>query len=328
MARKVRLEYPGALYHVINRGNYRFDLFATEGAKRAFLECMAEACLKSEWILHGYVVMRNHYHLALETPKGNLVDGMKWLQGTFANRFNRFRSEHGHVFQGRYQAIILEDDDALAAVVHYQHLNPVKAHIVSVERLPEYQASSFIYYQKAPKQRPPWLKIEAVLTQIGQLADTKKGRLKYWDYLKWLAEEKSEQKNLRFEELCQGWALGTKAFKRTLIETHREQLELRGHGREKALQEAKEIGWEQTLTRCHAAIKSVSSETCFSMKSAAWKIAIATRMKEITTVKNQWLGKRLAMGPAESVSRYVCELKKGKRPEAFRLYRRITRVVV
>ena len=85
------------MYHVINRGNYRADVFETDGAKEAFEGCLYEACAKAGWKLHAFVVMRNHYHLALETPEANLVAGMKWLQSTYANRFNRFRNERGHV---------------------------------------------------------------------------------------------------------------------------------------------------------------------------------------------------------------------------------------
>lgn len=99
MSRKLRLEFPGACYHVINRGNYRRDAFATSKTKSAFVSCLFEACLKSAWILHAFVVMRNHFHLAVETPLGNLVAGMHWLECTFANRFNRFRDERGHLFR-------------------------------------------------------------------------------------------------------------------------------------------------------------------------------------------------------------------------------------
>jgi putative transposase len=95
MARKVRLEYEGAVYHVINRGNYRSWIFESEGARSAFEGCLFEACEKSNWILHAFVVMGNHYHLAIETPQANLVAGMTWLQGTFAARFNRLRGENG-----------------------------------------------------------------------------------------------------------------------------------------------------------------------------------------------------------------------------------------
>jgi REP element-mobilizing transposase RayT len=109
MARKPRLEFEGAIYHVINRGNYRKDLFNEKGAAEAFERTLFEACEKCGWVVHAYVLMSNHYHLALETPEANLVQGMAWLQGTFANRFNRFRGERGHVFQSRYQSILIEE---------------------------------------------------------------------------------------------------------------------------------------------------------------------------------------------------------------------------
>ena len=118
MARKLRLEFPGACYHVINRGNYRTDIFRTQGARAAFESCLFEACEKSDWVLHAFVIMRNHYHLALETPDGNLVAGMQWLQSTFANRFNRLRRERGHLFQGRYKALLVEAGVALGQVCH------------------------------------------------------------------------------------------------------------------------------------------------------------------------------------------------------------------
>ncbi len=91
MARKLRIEYPGAFYHVINRGNHRSWIFETEGARHAFLLCLKECCEAKGWRLHAWCLMSNHYHLLVETPGGNLVEGMRWLQSTFANRFNRFR---------------------------------------------------------------------------------------------------------------------------------------------------------------------------------------------------------------------------------------------
>jgi putative transposase len=112
MARKLSLEFPGAIYHVINCGNYRQAVFKTVGARKAFERCLFQACEKYGWELHGYVVMSNHFHLAVETPLGNLVSGMQWLQSTFANRFNTLRSERGHLFQGRYKALMVEEGAA------------------------------------------------------------------------------------------------------------------------------------------------------------------------------------------------------------------------
>ena len=88
MARKLRLEFPGAIYHVYSRGNYRGFVFESAGARRAFEMCLFQACLRYEWVLHAYVVMGNHFHLALATPRGNLAVGMHWLQSTFAGPTN------------------------------------------------------------------------------------------------------------------------------------------------------------------------------------------------------------------------------------------------
>ena len=93
MARRLRIQYEGALYHVFKRGNYRRDVFESLGAVQAFVGVLVEAVGRYGWKLHAYVVMRNHFHLAVETPRANLVEGMHWLQGTLARRFNRYRDE-------------------------------------------------------------------------------------------------------------------------------------------------------------------------------------------------------------------------------------------
>jgi putative transposase len=100
MARKPKLEFAGAIYHVLSRGNNRKELF-DEGSARLFEETLFEAAAKCGWLLHASVIMSNHYHLAVETPEGNLVKGMRWLQGTFGICFHALGGERGHVFQSR-----------------------------------------------------------------------------------------------------------------------------------------------------------------------------------------------------------------------------------
>jgi len=99
MARKLRLQFPGAIYHVINRGNYRAWVFKSPGAKQAFERCLFAACERCGWLLHAFVIMGNHYHLAVETLHGNLVAGMHWLQSAFAIRFNRYRPNGATFFR-------------------------------------------------------------------------------------------------------------------------------------------------------------------------------------------------------------------------------------
>ena len=134
MARKPRLEFAGAIYHVLSRGNYRKELFEDGGA-RLFEKTLFEASAKCGWLLHAYVIMSNHYHLAVETPEGNLVEGMRWLQGTFGIRFNALRGERGHVFESRYKSLVIEEGRPLLGLVNYIHLNPVRADLVTVAKL-------------------------------------------------------------------------------------------------------------------------------------------------------------------------------------------------
>ncbi|MCX6936542.1 MAG: transposase [Verrucomicrobia bacterium] len=138
MPRKLRVESEGGLYHVINRGNYRAHIFETDGAKFAFENALRETLEGYGWRIHAYVIMSNHYHLAVETPQPNLVDGAHNLQSSFATRFNRLRKERGHVFQGRYQSLIVEDTAALTRLVDYIHLNSVRAGIETLETLGSY----------------------------------------------------------------------------------------------------------------------------------------------------------------------------------------------
>lgn len=323
MARKLRIEFPGARYHVINRGNYRDHVFAEDGAKQAFLKCLGEAAAKAGWVVHAYVLMSNHYHLALETPSGNLVEGMRWLQATFSNRFNRFRGERGHVFQGRYKALVIETD-GLGAVAHYIHLNPVRARLLPVGRLGEFADSSYAALL-APKRRPTWLCVDAFLDAAGGLADTPAGRRKYGEYLGWLAEDKPAQKQLNFDAMCHGWALGGDDFKAALVRRHQKQLEKPG-SKDADSREARELVWAAALKKAFTRLGKKSADIAVSIKSAPWKVAIAAHLKETTTVTNPWLAAQLGMGAPEGVSRYVSELHEGQRAEAKQLLARLAKL--
>ena len=135
MARRLRIQYPGARYDVINRGNLPHDVFAPFGATNASLIALDEAAVQFGWQVHACVVMRNPYPLALATPEPNLVQGMPWLQSTFATRLTRFHGQHGPGFQGRSKAPLVEDTPHLARVCDYIPLNPVRAGVVAADRV-------------------------------------------------------------------------------------------------------------------------------------------------------------------------------------------------
>ena len=307
MARKLRLEYPGACYHVINWGNYRADIFRDEPTRAAFEACLFEACARSEWVLHAFVIMRNHYHLAVETPQGNLVGGMQWLQATFANRFNRLRGERGHLFQGRYKALVVEAGEALGAVCHYIHLNPVRAGIVPVARLGEFRPSSYWYLGVAAK-RPACLRADTALAEAGGLTDTAAGRRSYADYLAWQAAEGPAGRSQAYVKLSAGWALGTGDFKAALVKDHALAAEARAWERGGA-REIRAARWQEELERCLGRLGKTPAEAAAAPKSAPWKAAVALRLKTTTQAGNRWLTERLNMGRPEAVSVYVGRLK-------------------
>jgi len=293
MARKLRVEFPGAIYHVINRGNYRADIFATAGARGAFTRCLEEACQKSGWRLHGYVLMRNHYHLALETPTGNLVDGMQWLQGTFANRFNNLRRERGHLFQGRYKALLVEPGAALGQVCHYIHLNPVRAGVVTVAGLKEFHDSS--YWQLwHPADRPPYLDVHTALAQAGGLADTPAGRRQYEKFLAWQAAEGPAGRNAAYVSMSKGWALGSSAFKERLLRDYDPAEESRAweaEGRE----ELRAARWAKLLEAGLGVLGHRAADLPCPPAAQPWKIALIAYLKESTQASNAWLEQQFGL---------------------------------
>lgn len=318
MARKLRVEYAGACYHVINRGNYRRDVFAGKGAGQSFQACLLEGAKRFDWRLHAFIVMRNHFHLAVETPEPNLSDGMQWLQGTWAARFNRFHGESGRPFQGRYKALHVEPGKALAEVAHYIHLNPVRAKILPAERLMEFPWSS-LPLLAAGKKRPPELEAATVLLESGGLPDTPAGWRRYMAYLEVVAEEEARLREEKFGRLSRGWVIGSREFKQELrqelteTDAARKRFELLGADREGHRELRSEL-WEAKLRRA-AEAAGVELEALPPGKSAPAKVLLAAVMKTATSVSNGWLAERLSMGQPASVSQYVRRLRLAGGPQ-------------
>ena len=170
MPRKPRIEYAGACYHVLSRGDRQEPIFFDDADRRRFLETLTEICERTGWILHAYVLMGNHYHWLLETPEPNLVSGMKWFQGTYTQRFNLRHRLVGHLFQGRYKAIPVEAESPqyFQQLWVYIHLNPVRAGVLDPRRrkLESYGWSSHAEFVTAPRLRPAWLCSERVFRDL------------------------------------------------------------------------------------------------------------------------------------------------------------------
>lgn len=296
MARKLRIQYENALYHVINRGNYRRDVFETAGAARVFEECLWKCCRMHEWRLHAHVVMRNHFHLAVETPRANLMEGMHWLLGTFSTRFNRFREERGHLFQGRYQAILVEDGAALVRVADYIHLNPVRAEIVPVDQVAQFRWSSLRHFVRAP--RPSFLVADDLLGNSG-LDDSPGGWREYVEQLQLLALNAAEQERRGFGEMSRGWAIGTAGWRKALAKTY-SQMALHPGLEQKELRDLKEARWndalDQALRESGKTLEQVEKES----RRNRWKIELARELRE-AGVPYAWISKRLHLGSPDAL---------------------------
>lgn len=305
MARPWRIEFAGACYHVINRGNYRRNLFGGKGAAEAFERTLGEAAVRFGWRIHAYVVMSNHFHLAVELTEPNLSTGMKWLQGTWIRRYNAFRHLVGRPFQGRYKALIVDGGHALAQVCHYIHLNPVRARIVESSKAASYPWSSLPKFIE--RKRPDWLESSVVLTESGNLPDTPKGWEKYLAYLEFLAEDEPSRKALVASQMSRGWCIGDKEFKKEM----RKEMAMRGAELERysglepgEVAQEREAQWEEKLQALAKAAK-LDLKKLGPRKSAPGKVRLAAALKRSTSVSNGWLAARLAMGKPASVSQFT-----------------------
>lgn len=307
MTRSLRIEYEGALYHVINRGNYRRDVFETVGAAQAFVTALEEATERYGWIVHAYVVMRNHFHLAVETPKPNLSDGMHWLQSTLATRFNRLRGERGHFFQGRYQALLMEDREILSRVVDYIHLNPVRAGIVAADQVNAFRWSSLTRFVRAPGQRFKGLEAQYWLEQHGW-KDIAAGWESYVNHLRTLAEDEVEQQRLGFRSMSKGWLLGTHGWKKATAKDHAHLKLTAGVNREQARQ-LKEARWEQRLEQLQREMGKRSLKG--GLKNQKWKIQIAAQLRSEEGASASWLARAMHLGTPATVRNYLCRYKSG-----------------
>lgn len=300
MPRTARVQYEGARYHVINRGNYRKDLFRTHKTDEAFTQVLFDACARYNWLLHAYVLMSNHYHLCLETPKANLSEGMHWLQSTFANKFSRFTGEHGHVFQGRYKSLIIEGDHGLLNVVDYIHLNPVRAGLLKVDDLKSYPNSSFPKYFS--KYRHSSLRCEDFLQEAGGLKATPAAMRSYHKRLKLIMAKSPQERERIYQDLSHGWFIGSKQAMQQL----RNQIEegAATANRETHTQlESERVA--SLLKACLGKLNKDSDNIGSDKKSAQWKLAIASFLKSRTGIKNPQLCELLNLGHPATMSNLV-----------------------
>ena len=299
MARKLRIESSENIYHVINRGNNRAFIFKDEAAMLSFERTLAEACLRNSWQLHAYCILSNHFHLCLSTPKGNLSEGMRWLQATFAARLNRLHKENGHLFQGRFKSLLVEPGAGLSRLIDYIHLNPLRAGLEKTETLGSYRWSSLHHFPKRGS-RPTFMDC-SWLSYLEGGSDTPGGWVRYKNLLRMRVADEPEVIATLEKEMNRGWCIGSDDFKRS---SAADFLKNNGPARlgHEALKEFNYLQWEILVVKALKAVRKTQADATNDKYSEAWKLAIASKMKRETSVTNQWLSNRLNMGVANGVS--------------------------
>jgi putative transposase len=307
MPRKARVEFPGAVYHVLDRGDRREAIFRDEADRVRFVETLGEVCARTGWRVHAYVLMSNHYHWLLETPEPNLVAGMRWFQSTWTLRFNRRRRLCGHLFQGRYKAVVVDPEERgyFATLSDYIHLNPVRARLVGLEdRLVDYRWSSYPLYARTAG-RPGWFEPQTVLAELG-MADTPEGRRQYAHRMRGEAVATLRgEKETALGELREGWCLGGESFRERVLGL----LDVAGEkwrGRREvdaAVRHTHDEAEARRLIGVGLSVFGLSPESLAELpKGDVRKLALARMIRARTAVPNAWLAHALGLGHASRLN--------------------------
>lgn len=326
MPRPLRIEYAGACYHIMCRGNQGMKVFGSVPDRELWLKTLGEAMERTGWQAHAWVLMDTHYHLLLETPEPNLVEGMKWLQGTFTQRYNSLHKSWGHVYQGRYKAKIIDDEDPhyFLRVADYIHLNPVAAGLVRPENLPlkTYAWSSYPDYLKPPSGRPGWLQVGRVLLGHHVTADSVKGRRAFGAGMDVQAADvlrnRRKAKWRKEWQACErGWIHGGEDFRERMHAHLLEQDEgllkpvYDGEQRRSRMEAAAERDLKEALE----ALGLKEPELEKLAKGDPRKKMLAGWAKSRYTVTNGWLSGKLKMGHPTNISRAYAEYRHATGPQ-------------
>lgn len=335
MARNIRIEFEGAYYHVMARGNRREAIFHDDGDRHFFLKTLGEACERTGWRVHAWVLMNNHYHLLLETPEPNLVEGMKWLQNTFTRRINTKHGLWGRVFGDRYKAVLVEggSPEYFTTLLDYIHLNPARAGLVDFAAggsVLDYEWSSLRQvYATVERKKYPWAEVGAGFEAFG-VKDSAAGRREFVERLDKRAREEAgdaglvaapQGRDARLSHLRRGWYWGSREFAEQALEHARELIGTRNNPtyrsgevrRSHDLDEA-----ERIVSKGMAALGLAEDSLEETSGSTLEKTVLARAVRNRTSVGLGWIADRLKMGSASNVSRLMARMNatSGKKAKA------------
>ena len=327
MPRQVRIEYAGAFYHVMARGDRREAIVKDDEDRKTFVRTLGEAAERAGFRIHAWVLMTNHYHLLVETPEANLSKGMGWMQNAYTRRINVRHGLWGHVFGGRYKAILVEPGNCFWALLEYIHLNPVRAGIVHREDgLENFVWSSLPSYLQEPKKRPGWQETAEGLSVVG-CEDRAAGRRKFLEILeervdwdapskagKEFSEGEGRPKLAVFSSLQRGWFFGSQEFKEDLLERLKGILAKRKPGGGMEAEVRKDHGEKRgrDLIRAGLEVFGISAKDRKTAAKSDWRKGILAEMvQRETTMTLNWISEKLVMGDRSSCSRIIRRTREG-----------------
>jgi len=298
MARPLRIAFPGAFYHITARGNERKAVFKSKQDRERFLEYLETATERYQAVIHAYCLMGNHYHLLLETPAGNLSQIMHHINGAYTTYFNVKRARNGHLFQGRYKAIVVEKDEYAKELSRYIHLNPVRAKMVLTPE--QYAWTSYRFYIGKEKV-PPWLQRKFILGYFGRsIRAAQKG------YEKFVSQLVDKEYESPLKDVFGSALLGSHAFidyiKKDFISSRKP---------DRNVPALKQLASQETIPDICQTVESVLGDT----PRLSRKVQIFLCRKH-TTAGLAVIGDRFGIGDsavAQSYSRFLKEIKTDRR---------------
>lgn len=311
MARKLRVQHFGAIYHVMNRGDRREPIFKDDKDREHFIQTLGETCGKTGWQAHALCLMPNHFHLVIETPQANLVAGMKWLLGTYTGRFNRRHKFFGHLFSGRYKALIIDGsgNGYLRTVCDYVHLNPRRAGLLRAEqKLSSYRWSSLCWYSHPRGKRPVWLRVDRLLGEHGIPQDSAAGRRELLQRMESHRDEEGDPRALA--AVRRGWCLGDKPFRQELLAQMKERMGEHHYGAERT--ETEEEHAERVVREALKGLRWKESDLTARSKGDPGKLKLAIHLRAETTMTLKWISGRLRMGAWTHLNHLLYWQRRGK----------------
>jgi REP element-mobilizing transposase RayT len=325
MPRSLRLEFPGAFYHVMARGNRREAIFHDDDDRRFFLATLSEACAMTGWRVHAWVLMGNHYHLFIETPEPNLVAGMGWLQNTVTRRYNVRHMAWGRLFGDRYKAVLVDGADTYhyRTLADYIHLNPVRARLV----LPKKGQSVLDYpwnsvaggWALPPGKRPKWLAAKERLERF-DLPDTVAGldrRAVEEEIKKCGMPVVPEKVDARCSHLRRGWYWGSQEFAGKLHKLAEKLMKERRRSSRAYRKTPQVASHSEGQAECWLAeglqAAGLAAKNLSGLKgSDPRKLALAELLWKRTTVSQEWIAEKLSMRSAANVSQQLRRFERVK----------------